>query len=209
MPHQTELHCQVTKRLMCIHLHQNTHFLHIGHMINGIGATDESESFGLYQITEAAGKVRRKSWEWKRIQSKGNLQPEATATASLPTGECARLSTVCMIQRHLWECNLSRLPVSPIHSCPFYNPPLHLSPLYQRDWLLRKWGFSVTQNHTSLTGGAHTWILSPPLPPRPLGFKGRGLCGGQVWRLSWRPDSAWWTFLYEIWKHGAWRTFLL
>lgn len=91
----------------------------------------------------------------------------------------ARLSTACMIQRRLWECNWSWLPVSPIHSCPFYKPSPHLSPLYQRDWLLRKWGFSVTQNHTSLTGGAHAWILSPPFSPRPPGLKEGGWVVGK------------------------------
>lgn len=57
--------------------------------------------------------------------------------------------------------------------------------------------------------GARACIFSPPLPRLPQDFKGGGLRGGRVWRLSWSPDSVRWTFLLEIRKHGAWRTFLL
>lgn len=63
--------------------------------------------------------------EWTRVGSE---------TPSLMTGRdraIVCLSVVRMIQRHPWECNLFWLPVSPIFTCPFYNPPPH-----QRDWLM-------------------------------------------------------------------------
>lgn len=213
MPHQTELQSGNKKTVTNVHAFTPKHTLssHWSHdkwnwcnwwewviwIISNYRGSRESKD---EELRVKENPIKRQLATWG---NRNCISPNRRRRAS------ARLSTVCMIQRRLWECNLSWLPVSPIHSRPFYNPPPRLSPLYQRDWLLGKWGFGVTQNHTSLTGGAHAWILSPPPPPRSLGFRGRGLCGGQVWRLSWRPDSAWWTLLYEIWKHGAWRTFLL
>lgn len=214
MPHQTELQSGNKKTVTDVHAFTPKHTLSSRWPYDKWNWCNWWE-WVIWIISNYRGSRESKEEElreWKRAQPKGNSKPEATASAFLPTGDAER---ACICPKSAWFRDVCENVICldsqshPSTAARFTAPPPQLSPLYQRDWLLRKWGLSVTQNHTSLTGGAHAWILSPPLPPRPPGFKGRGLCGGQVWRLSWRPDSAWWTFLYEIWKHGAWRTFLL
>lgn len=121
---------------------------------------------------------------------------EASSTTSLTTGRRStsmRLPVVRVIQRHLWECNLFWLSVSPI---PPHSPPTTVIDYY----------FNITQHHTSLR---EEWKQKRLLSPSLLSHEGKGFKkwgraeewamdgarGRGVWRLSWRPDLAWWTFL--------------
>ena len=92
------------------------------------------------------GKRERRKKRQKVEESTGvkeSDQDTASTTTPLMTGRHRAgvcLSYVCTIQRHLWECNLFWLSVSPtsLHSSVFTTPTHSLPPLYQSDWLLRK-----------------------------------------------------------------------
>lgn len=126
---------------------------------------------------------------------------EASSTTSLTTGRRSasmRLPVVRVIQRHLWECNLFWLSVSPI---PPHSPPTTVIDYY---------GYKASTSHNiTRPWGREEWKQKSLLSPSLLSHEGKGFKkwgraeewamdgarGRGVWRLSWRPDLAWWTFL--------------
>lgn len=147
---------------------------------------------------EKEGKKRQKVEESTGV--KESDQDTASTTTPLMTGRHRAgvcLSYVCTIQRHLWECNLFWLSVSPtsLHSSVF-TTPTHSLPSPLSEWLTFT-EIRLQHHKTSHIPDGERKLTPPPPPSLRLGSfngggwrggGGDGVRGGGVWGLSWRPD---------------------